>query len=92
MIPTLDVKPERDRAPGHLDRIVRMTNSTAYHRIDIDVKLGMFGEQSQLEVENLEAFLRNFVRLDVIDRDLHVLETGAIEALDAIRREQIGRS
>jgi hypothetical protein len=56
------------------------------------VGLGVFGQHFQADVEGFEAFLRNVVRLDVVDRDLHVIETGAVEAADdfLIEEEAVG--
>ena len=46
-------------------------------------------QQLQLPVQHLEAFLRDLVGHDVVDRDLQVLQAGAVQALDAVRGEQV---
>ena len=51
--------------------------------------MGVLGEQLQFLVENFKALFRNVVGHDVVDGNLHVFETGAIEALDAVGGEQI---
>ena len=66
-----------------------MMDAAAQHGIDVDVKIGVLGEQLQFLVEDLQAFLRDFVGLRVVDADLQEFETGGVETRDAIRSEQI---
>ncbi len=53
------------------------------------MKIGVLGEHLQLLVENLQALLRDLVGHHVVDRDLHVVEAGVVQALDSIRHQQI---
>ena len=71
------------------ERILRIADASADHRIDIDVKLGVLGQQLQLAVENLQAFLRDFVGVHVVDRNLQPLQAGAVEALNAVGGQQV---
>ncbi len=71
------------------ERILRMANPAAHHGIDVHVKFGMLGQQLQLTVEHLQAFLRNFVGIDVINRNLQPLQPRAVQPLDALRNQQV---
>jgi hypothetical protein len=53
------------------------------------VKIGVLGQQLQLLVEHLEALLGNLVGHHVVDGDLQMVEPGAVQPLDAFRRQQI---
>ena len=64
------------------ERVLRITNAAADHGIDVHMKVGVFGQQFELAVENFQAFLRDVVGIDVVDGDLQPLESGAVEALN----------
>ena len=49
----------------------------------------MLCQVTQLLIEYAQALARDFVRLDVVDADLQRIETGFVQALDAIGREVI---
>ena len=70
MMPTVELKPSSSARLPIVKRILRICNSAADHRIDIHVKVGMLGQELQLLVENLQAFLRNIVWRHVVDGDL----------------------
>ena len=78
-----------DRAPSDGERVLRIVNPAADHRVNIHVKLGMIREKLELLVEDFQALLRHLVRHHVVDADLHVLEPGAIQALDPLGNQQI---
>ena len=80
---------QRYRAPADHWGILRMANAAADHRVDVDVKLGVLGQQAQLAVQHLQALLRNIVRHHVVDRNLQMVEARAVEPLDALRRQQV---
>src|SRR4029077_18731277 len=80
---------EFDGALADGEGILRIRDAAPYYRVDVHVKLGMFGEQLQLLVENLQAFFRNFVGIYVVDGDLQPFESGAVEALNALGDQQI---
>ena len=65
-------------------RVFRVLDAAADHRVDVDVEVGVFGQPLQLLVEQPQALLRDFVRLDVVDADLEVVEPGLVERLDAL--------
>lgn len=69
--------------------VVGILDAAADDGVDVDVEVGVFGEQLKLLVENLERLLADFVGGDVVDGNLHMLESGAVEALDALGSEQI---
>src|SRR5580692_5506660 len=67
-------------------------NPAADHRVDVDVKIGVLGQNLELFVEHLKALLRNVVRLDVIDRNLQMIKPGFVQALDALGGQQVAVS
>ncbi len=68
---------------------MRITNAATDHRIDVDVEVRVLGEQFQLLIQHLQAFLRNIVRRDVVDGDLQPLQSGAVQAFDTFRDQKI---
>src|SRR5712691_10673048 len=80
---------EGDGAFADGERVLRITNAAADHGIDVHMKVGVFGQQFELAVENFQAFLRDVVGIDVVDGDLQPLESGAVEALNPFRDQQI---
>ena len=85
MMPTVEREAEFHRALRHHDRVVRIVNAAAHHGVDVDVKFGVFGQQLQLLIQHLQALLRDVVRHDVVDRNLHVIQPGLVQPLDAVR-------
>ena len=77
------------RAPADGQRVLRIVDATTDHGINVHVKVGVLGQHLQLLVQNLQAFLRDVIRIDVINRNLQPFEAGFVEALDAIRHQQI---
>src|ERR1035441_6958711 len=67
------------RPPADHQGILGGVNAAADHRVDVDVKIGVFRQQEQFAVEHLQALLGNGVRHDVVDGDLQMLQAGAIE-------------
>src|SRR5262249_13204669 len=82
-------KAQFERPPPDHKSVLRIAYTAAHHRVDVHVKVGMFGEQLQLAVEYLQAFLGNLVWLYVVDQDLNPFEPGAIEALNAVGSQQV---
>ena len=78
-----------DGAAGDGQGILGVFDAAAQHGIDIHLKNGVLGQQTELLIEHLEAFLGNLVRLHVIDADLKVLEAGAIQPLDALGGQKV---
>src|SRR5258708_6829494 len=52
-----------DGALADRERILRMRNAAAHHRVDVHVKVGVLGQQLQLFVEDFQALLRDFIRI-----------------------------
>ncbi len=69
--------------------ILRMGNAAAHDRIDVHMKVGVLGQQLQLAIENFQAFLRDLVRIDVVDRNLQPLQSGAIQPLDTLGDQKV---
>ena len=77
------------RPPVDRPRIFRILDAAAHDRIDVDVEVRVLGKPLQLGVEQPQALLGHFVRLDVVDADLQVVEPRVVERLDALGRQQI---
>ena len=77
------------RAARHGQRVLRIFHAAAQHRIDVHLKHGVLGQQLQFLIEHLEAFLRDFVRHRVVDADLQIFESRAVQPLDALGRQQV---
>ena len=68
----------------HRQRIFRVANAAAEHRIDIHVKLGVLRQQLELLVQHLQALFGDVIRLHIVDADLQIFEARAIQPLDAL--------
>src|SRR5581483_10630911 len=82
-----EAKLESTRSDFHC--VMRIVDAATDHGINVDVKERVLGQQLEFLIENLEAFLRDVVRHHVIDRDLQVIESGFVQPVDALCREQI---
>src|SRR5215472_6751228 len=71
------------------ERIFGIFDSAAQHGIDIHLKFRVLGQDLELLIQHLETLLRDFIGLRVIDADLQVFKSGAIESLDALTDQQI---
>jgi hypothetical protein len=69
--------------------IFRVLHPAAHHGIDVHVELCVGGKQFKLLIEHLEALLRDLVGIDVVDADLQVIQSGTVQALDAIGDQKI---
>ena len=69
--------------------VVGVLEAAADDGVDVDVELGVLCEHLEFLVEDLEGLFRHFIGVDVVDGDLHVVEAGAVEALNALGVEQI---
>src|SRR5215472_8428395 len=78
-----------ERAPPDRERIFRIMNPAAEHRVDIDMEECVVGQNLELFVQNLEAFLRDIVGHDVVDRDMHMVEPGVVQLLDPLWCKQV---
>src|SRR5262245_36556731 len=70
-------------------RILRLAYRASQHRIDSDVELRELRQKAKFLIENLEAFLRDVVRIDVVNADLKVIESGAVQSLYALGGQQV---
>ena len=89
MMPMVEVKPSSMARRADDQRVVGIAEAAAHHRVDVDVKLGVLGQHLELLVEHLQALLRDVVGIQVVDGDLHVVEAGAVKALDPLDVEQV---
>ena len=53
------------------------------------MKVCVLGKVAQLLIEYAQALARDFVRIDVVDADLKILEARVIQSLNPIRGELI---
>src|ERR1700722_17377008 len=70
-------------------RIFRVGDAAAQHRIDIDLKFGVLGQQLQFLVEDLQTFLGDVVGLYVVNADLQIFQTSPIQFFDAVGDQQV---
>jgi CheY-like chemotaxis protein len=70
-------------------RVSRVAHRAAQNGIDGQGEFGIPGEPLELLVEHLQALLRCGVRVHVVDADLQIIEAGAIETHDPLRRQQV---
>ena len=82
-----EAQPQRPLA-NH-QRVVRLANPAPHHGVDVHMELRMLGQHLQLPVQHLQALLRHLIRLNVVDRDLHVVQPRSIQPLDALSVQQI---
>ncbi len=52
------------------------------------MEVRVFGQQLELFIKHAQALFRYVVLHDVVDGDLHVLQAGVVQLLDAVFREQ----
>src|SRR5262245_66107542 len=69
--------------------VLRPADRASQHRIDRDIELGALGQQTKFLIQNLKAFFRDVVRVDVINADLKVIKALAVQPLDALGGEQV---
>ena len=74
-------------SPDH-DRVLRISNSGAQHGVDGDSELGVLREPFEFPVKHTQALFRNVVRGNVVDADLQIIQSGAIEGPDPIRGQE----
>jgi hypothetical protein len=82
-------KAELDGAPADDERFLGIADAAADNGVDVDVELRIVGQHLEFLVEHLEGFFGNVVGLKVVDRNLHVIEARAVQALDAFDVEQV---
>src|SRR5262249_5402823 len=82
-------EPQFDRAFGHDQRVFGVFDPAADDRIDVDVETGVLREVNQITVNHLQALLRDLVGFDVVDADLQVFESGAVQLFDVFARHVI---
>src|SRR5215510_10938582 len=70
-------------------RVFRAPYRTPQHRIDRDVELRALGQQTKFLIQNLEAFLRDVVRGDVVDADLKVIQSRPVQPPYALVGKQV---
>jgi len=78
-----------DRTLSDYQRVLRMRDPAANHRVDIHMEVGMLGQELQFLVQDLQALLRDVVGVYVVDGNLQPLEAGAVQALNAFRNQEI---
>ena len=74
---------------GDRNCIFWIADPAADDGIDGDVEGSTAGKPAQLLIEHLETLLRNVVGDHVVDADLQVIESGAIQPRDAFLREEV---
>ena len=59
--------------------VFRIANTAADHRIDVYSEVSQLGKILEFLVQDFQAFFGNIVRLNVINADLKVFESGFIQ-------------
>src|SRR6185436_7005396 len=77
------------RAAPNDQRVVGIVDAAADHGVDVYVEVGVFGQHLKFFVEYLETLFRDVVGQDIVDRNLHVIEPGLVQLLDAVRHQQV---
>ena len=77
------------RAPGDDARVSRVAHRAAQNGIDGHGEFGIPAEPGELPFEHFQALFRCGVRVHVVDADLQIIEAGAIETHDPLRRQQV---
>ena len=66
-----------------------MRHTAAEGGVDVGIEVRVFGQQFEFSIRALQALLGDFVRHDIVDRELQVFEAGAVQAVDSLRGEQV---
>src|SRR5437867_13216440 len=74
---------------GDGERVLRVFNAAAQHRVDVHVKLGMLCQELQFFVQDLQALLGDLIGLHVIDADLKMFQARPVQPLNAVGGEQV---
>ena len=82
------VKPELPCTHRNLVRVSGFSISLPSTELIVTEKSACSASHSSFRSSTL-GFLRNIVRIDVIDADLQIIEAGGVEPLDAVRSQQI---
>lgn len=86
------IEPEHSRPCRNLVRVLRLSDGAPQNGIDRHIERGVFFQPFEFPVQNLQALLRYFIRLHVVDTDLKIIESGCVQPLDSLRRQQVTRS
>ena len=89
MMPIDVEKPELARPAIDRSRVFGILDAAAHDGVDVDVEVRVLREPLQLRIEQPQALLRHFVRLDVVDADLQIVEPRVVQRLDSLRGEQV---
>jgi hypothetical protein len=75
-------------APPDHNRVFGIANSPAQHGIDGDPELGVASEPFEFPVKRAQALLWNVVGYHIVDADLQIIESGAIQSGDTVRSQE----
>ncbi len=57
--------------------------------VDIDIEFGVLGKPLKSFIKDFQAFCRNGIRLHVVNADLQVLKTGAVQPVNPVWSQQV---
>ena len=80
---------ETDGSLADEEGFLGIADAASNDGVDVDVELGVVGKHLELLIEDFEALLGDFVGFEIVDRNLHVVEAGLVQALDALDVEQV---
>jgi len=78
-------EPEFPGTSSDHDRVVRTANAPAQHGVDSDSELSVSSEPFELPVKHAQALFRNVVGCNVVDADLQIIESRAVQRADTVR-------
>src|SRR5438270_5195955 len=81
-------KPEFTSTARHQSSVLRPLGC-ANDRIDVDLKFRVRGEPLEFFVEHIQALLRDLIGTHIVDADLKMIESGAVQKFDACGSKQI---
>src|SRR5262245_58319784 len=77
------------RAARDGQRVLGSSYRASQHRIDRDVEFRKLGQEAKFLIQYFETFLRDVVRIDIVNADLKVIQSGAVQSLYAFGGEQV---
>ncbi len=84
------LKPKLKRSSRNRQRILRMRNPSAQHRIDVDVEVAMRSlSNSSFLSSTFKLFFETSSGIHVVDGDLQMLQSRPVQPLDPILRQQV---
>jgi len=82
-------KAQRKRTLADRKCVFGIGRTAADHRVDVHMEVGVLGEHLQLLIQHLQRLLRDIIRHDVVDGNLHVVEASFVQPLDPVGHQEV---